>query len=125
MDGSPVMKVETYIEEMREMTQAMLREVAEAVNIPHDAVLPVDSCRTLRRFNGGAIPYAFEVVLGARLIMGDQFCTDDPGVDDVLQEIHDTADTVADIVHIMGVAYGSRAANGGAAQSIISDDGAD
>lgn len=32
MDGSPVMKVETYIEEMREMTQAMLREVAEAVN---------------------------------------------------------------------------------------------
>ena len=32
MDGSAVIKVERYIEEMREMTQTMLREVAEAVN---------------------------------------------------------------------------------------------
>ena len=32
MDGKSVIKTDTYIEEMREMTQAMLREVAEAVN---------------------------------------------------------------------------------------------
>ena len=32
MDGSAVIKVDRYIEEMREMTQTMLREVAEAVN---------------------------------------------------------------------------------------------
>ena len=32
MDGGPVIKVDTYFEEMREMTQGMLREVAEAVN---------------------------------------------------------------------------------------------
>ena len=32
MDGSSVVKVESYIEEMREMTEAMLREVVEAVN---------------------------------------------------------------------------------------------
>ncbi len=104
---------------------AVRKALGRIYGIPHDAVLPVDSCRTLRRFNGGAIPYAFEVVLGSRLIMGDQYCTDDPGVDDVLQEVHDTADTIADIVRIMGAAYGSRAANGGATQSSISDEGAD
>ncbi len=32
MDGKSVIKIDTYIEEMREMTQTMLREVAEAVN---------------------------------------------------------------------------------------------
>ena len=32
MDGSAVIKVDRYIEEMREITQTMLREVAEAVN---------------------------------------------------------------------------------------------
>ncbi|MDA8378153.1 MAG: hypothetical protein M0Z50_14060 [Planctomycetia bacterium] len=32
MDGSSVVKVETYIEEMREVTEAMLREIVEAVN---------------------------------------------------------------------------------------------
>ena len=83
--------------------------------IPHDGVLPEDSCRTLRRFNGGGIPYAFEVVLGTRMIMGDQFCTDDPGVDDVLQRVHDEANTVADIVRIMNGVYGRKVSGKGEA----------
>ncbi len=32
MDGKSVIKIDTYIEEMRELTQAMLWEAAEAVN---------------------------------------------------------------------------------------------
>ncbi len=85
--------------------------------VPAKKIAPGDSERSLRIFLGTHIPYAFEVVLGARLIMGDQYCTDDPGVDDVLQEVHDTANTVADIVRIMSAAYGNRAADGGPAQS--------
>ena len=92
--------------------------------VPALTIAPGDSERSLRIFLGTHIPYAFEVVLGARLIMGDQYCTDDPGVDDILQEVHDTADTVADIVRIMSVAYGSRAAKGGAARSNMSGEGA-
>ena len=92
--------------------------------VPAKKIAPGDSERSLRIFLGTHIPYAFEVVLGTRLLMGDQYCTDDPGVDDILQEVHDTADTVADIVRIMSAAYGSRAANGGVAQSNRPDEGA-
>jgi hypothetical protein len=108
-----------------EVADAVRLAIGRIYGVPPTTIRPDDTGRSLGTFVGGLVPYAFEVVLGARLIMGDQLCTDDPGVDDVLQEIHDTADTVADIVRIMGAAYGSRAANGGAAQSSVSDEGAD
>ena len=98
-------------------------EVADAVRlalgriygVPPTSIRPGDTGRSLGALVGGLVPYAFEVVLGTRLIMGDQFCTDDPGVDDVLQRVHDEANTVADIVRIMNGAYGRKVSGKGEA----------
>ena len=99
----------------RGVVEAARAALSHIYGIPAEIIVPGDSESSLRKFLGAHVPYAFEVVLGARLIMGDQFCTDDPGVDEVLQKVHDEANTVADIVRIMNGAYGRKVSGKGGA----------
>ena len=83
------------------VAEAVRTAFSRVYGIPSVLVLPQDSERTLRPFSDFSSPFAFEFVVGTKLLL-DQHCElDDNAMDKLIARMHCEARTVADVVRML------------------------
>lgn len=103
------------------IAEAVRTAIGRIYGIPSEVVAPGDTDRSLRPFLGVASPFAFEIVLGTAILLGDQYRIEDPAIDEIIARVHDEANSVGDIARIMNEAYGGQLQSGGGIGSPMPD----
>ena len=104
-----------------EITVTVRAALGRAYRLRPELIYAADTEKSLRPFSFTLAPFAFEIAVGAPLLMGKDYLAEDPRVDEVILRLNSEPRTVADIVRIMDEAYGGQLRTSGGIGSPISD----